>query len=227
MPALVFDRIALHMATVLLAAVLATPAHAEIQYITDQVSATLRANPVSDGKQVGNPLVSGNPVEVLQRSPDGKWARVRFQQVEGWLPAPLLQKEQSAHDRLLELQARYDALTREQKTGGSRLGELEAEVQSLRASLQQAQAERDTALAQLGDLKLSAAGPQKLAASNNALNVRATTLAIDNERLKTEVERLEQSEEASFLFYGGLIVFGGMGLGWLMARQSGGRRSGW
>lgn len=211
----------------LVTATLAMPARAEVQYITDQVSITLRANPVNDGKQVGNPLVSGNPVEVLQRSPDGKWARVRFQQVEGWLPANLVQKEQSAHDRLLELQARFDALSREQKTGGSRLGELEAEVQSLRASLQQAQAERDTALAQLGDLKLSAAGPQKLAASNNALNIRATTLAIDNERLTAEVERLQQSEEASFLFYGGLIVFGGMGIGWLMARQSGGRRQGW
>lgn len=205
---------------------MANPARAEIQYITDQVSATLRANPVSDGKQVGNPLVSGNPVELLQRSPDGKWARVRFQQSEGWLPATLLQKEQSAHDRLLELQARYDAMAREQKTGGSRLGELEADVQALRAALQQAQAERDTALAQLGDLKLTAAGPQKLAATNNALNVRATTLAIENEKLQTEVERLNNSREASFLFYGGLVVFGGMAIGWLMARQSG-RRSGW
>lgn len=214
------------MAAAISFVLMANPARAEIQYITDQVSATLRANPVSDGKQVGNPLVSGNPVELLQRSPDGKWARVRFQQSEGWLPANLLQKEQSAHDRLLELQARYDAMAREQKTGGSRLGELEADVQALRAALQQAQAERDTALAQLGDLKLTAAGPQKLAATNNALNVRATTLAIENEKLQTEVERLTNSREASFLFYGGLVVFGGMAIGWLMARQSG-RRSGW
>jgi SH3 domain protein len=214
-----------HLAACVLLLV-AAGARAEIQYITDQVSATLRANPVNDGKQVGNPLVSGNPVELLQRSPDGKWARVRFQQVEGWLPASLLQKEQSAHDRLLELQARFDAMSREQKTGGSRLGELEAEVQTLRAALQQAQAERDTALAQLGDLKLTAAGPQKLAASNNELQVRATTLAIDNERLQTEVERLNNSREATFLFYGGLVVFGGMAIGWLIARQSG-RRQGW
>ena len=40
-------------------------AQAEIQYITDQVSTTLRANPVGDGKQVGKPLSSGNPVEVV------------------------------------------------------------------------------------------------------------------------------------------------------------------
>jgi len=202
-------------------------ARAEIQYITDQVATPLRANPVGDGKIVGKPLVTGNPVEVLQRSPDGKWARVRFQQVEGWLPANYLQKDQAAQDRLLELQARFDAMSREQKTGGSRVGDLEAEVQSLRASLEQVQNERDTALAQLGDLKMSAAGPQKLAATNQSLSIHATKLAIDNERLKTEVERLTASESAHFLFYGGLIVFGGVVIGWLMARQQGGRRSGW
>lgn len=207
--------------------VVAGAAQAEIQYITDQVSASLRANPVNDGKVVGNPLVSGNPVEVLQRSPDGKWVRVRFQQIEGWLPAHLVQKDQAAVDRLLELQARHDALSREQKSGGSRVSDLEAEVQSLRASLAQAQGERDTALSQLGDLKLTAAGPQKLASTNYELNVRGTALAIENERLKTEVERLENSESARFLFFGGLVVFGGVIIGWLLARQSSNRRSGW
>lgn len=203
------------------------PAHAEIQYISDSQSITLRSNPVNDAKAVGNPLVSGNPVEVLQRSPDGRWARVRFQQVEGWLPAGYLQREQAARDRLLELQARYDALDREQRTGGGRLKEVEAEVQSLRAALQQAQAERDTALAQLGDLKLVAAGPEKLAASNQALNSRATQLAVDNERLQAEVLRLTQDEKSDFFLYGGLVVFGGIVIGWLMARQTGRRSSGW
>lgn len=205
----------------------ALPAHAEIQYISDSQSITLRSNPVNDAKVVGNPLVSGNPVEVLQRSPDGRWARVRFQQVEGWLPAGYLQREQAARDRLLELQARYDALDREQRTGGGRLKELEAEVQSLRAALQQAQAERDTALAQLGDLKLVAAGPEKLAASNQALNSRAAQLSVDNERLQAEVLRLTQDEKSDFFLYGGLVVFGGIVVGWLMARQTGRRSSGW
>ena len=219
----VLSRIAL----VAVLAAVAGPAHAEIQYITDTLNTPLRANPVNDAKLVGAPLASGNPVEVLQHSPDGKWARVRFQQTEGWLPANFLQKEQAARDRLLELQARFDALDREQRTGGGQIKDFEAEVQSLRASLQQAQAERDVALAQLGDLKLSAAGPQKLAASNQSLSARSTELAIDNERLKAEVDRLGHDQKASFFFYGGLVVFGGMFVGWLMARQSGRRSSGW
>lgn len=207
---------------------IAAPALAEIQYVTDSLTVQLRASPVNDAKAVGNPLTSGNPVEVLQRSPDGKWARVRFQQVEGWLPASYVQKDQAARDKLLELQARFEQLDREQKTGGGQLKDFEAEVQSLRASLQQAQAERDIALQQLGDLKLTAAGPQKLAASNQALNTRATELAIDNERLRAEADRLAHDQKASFFFYGGLVVFGGMLVGWLMARQSTGRRSsGW
>lgn len=200
---------------------------ADTAYITDTLTVTLRASPVADAKVVGNPLSSGNPVEVLQRSPDGKWARVRFQQVEGWMPANLLQREQAARDRLAELQARYDAIDREQKTGGSRSKDLEAEVQSLRTSLAQAQGERDTALQQLGELKLTAAGPQQIAASNRELNTRAVELGVDNERLKAEVDRLQHNERANFLFYGGLVVFGGVVIGWLLGRQPGRRSSGW
>ncbi|MFZ5723209.1 MAG: TIGR04211 family SH3 domain-containing protein [Pseudomonadota bacterium] len=199
---------------------------ADTAYITDRLTVTLRASPVNDAKAVGNPLFSGNPVDVLQRSPDGKWARVRFQQVEGWLPANLLQHEQAARDRLTELQARFDAIDREQKTGGSRLQDLEAEVQSLRTALAQAETDRDTALRQLGDLKLTAAGPQQLAASNSELHARSVELNVDNERLKAEVTRLTRTEESDFMLYGGLIVFGGVVIGWLLGRQPG-RRSGW
>lgn len=215
-------------ASAALCLLLTAGAHADVAYISDSLSVTLRASPVNDAKVVGNPLVSGNPVDVLQRSPDGKWARVRFQQVEGWMPASLLQKEQAARDRLAELQARFDALDREQRTGGTQVKDLQAEVQSLRAALTQAQTERDTALRQLGDLKINATGPEQLAASNLALNARSVELGVDNERLKAEIERLAHSERSSFLFYGGLIVFGGLLVGWLTGRQSGGRRSsGW
>lgn len=196
---------------------------AEPGYITDRVTVTLRVSPVNDAKVVGEPLVSGNPVEVLQRSPDGKWARVRFQQIDGWMPATLLQREQAARDRLAELQARFDALDHDQKSGGTRQQDLEAEVQALRAQLTQAQAERDTALKQLGDLKLGAAGPQQLAASNQQLSAHSVELDVDNERLKAEVARLEQEEKSDFLFYGGLIVFGGVVIGWLLGRQPGRR----
>ena len=221
-------RAPLQALLILLALVLAAaPARAEVQYITDNLTVTLRANPVNDAKAIGTPLSSGSPVDVLQRSPDGKWARVRFQQVEGWVNANLLQKDQAARDRLAELQARFNAVDSEQKTGGSRLKDLEAEVQSLRAALTQAQSERDIALAQLGDLKLNAAGPQQLASSNRELNTRAVALAIDNEKLSNEVQRLADTERADFLLYGGLIVFAGVVIGWLLARQPGRRSSGW
>jgi len=220
------NPIVIACASALLALATGNAAAAEPGYITDRVSVTLRTNPVNDAKTVGEPLTSGHPVDVLQRSPDGKWARVRFQQVEGWIPGNMVQREQAARDRLAELQARFDALDREQKTGGTRLVDLEAEVQALRASLAQAQSERDTALRQLGDLKLAAAGPQQLAATNQELNARAVELDVDNERLKAEVERLAEEESSDFLLYGGLIVFGGVFIGWLLGRQPG-RRSGW
>ncbi|MFP5384195.1 MAG: TIGR04211 family SH3 domain-containing protein [Gammaproteobacteria bacterium] len=206
---------------------IAGTAAAETQYITDQLSVTLRANPVGDAKAVGSPLVSGNPVDVLQRSPDGKWVRVRFQQVEGWLPANQLQATQGARDRLQELQSRFDAASREQGGAREQLQAAEADRQALRATLAQVQGERDAALQQLGDLKIGAAGPQQISAANQALNQRITELKIDNEKLAAEAARLADDQRADFLLYGALIVFGGMLAGWLTARQSGRRSSGW
>ncbi len=199
---------------------------AEPGYITDRISTPLRVNPVNDAKTVGEQLISGTPVDILQRSPDGKWARVRFQQVEGWLPANLLQSGQTARDQFAELQARYDALAREQKGEGGQMKDLQAEVQALRAQLAQMTADRDTALKQLGDLKFDSAEPQKLATSNQQLGARTTQLGIDNERMSNEIHRLEEDHSSSFLLYGGLIVFGGVVIGWLLGRQPG-RRSGW
>lgn len=222
----------MHPARRLLPAVLlplllaAAPAQAEIQYITDSLSVQLRNTPASDGKLLPVPVRSGNPVEVLQRSPDDKWARVRFQQTEGWLAASYLQKEQSAHDRLLELQGRHDALVREHDTAAARLKELDVELQTLRAGQAQLQEERDTALRQLGELKLNAAGPTQLAASNRSLGEKATLLAIENEKLQVEVDRLRHERSADFLLYGVLGALACVVAGWVMAR-SGRRSSGW
>lgn len=216
-----------HCALGLLLALATGAAHAEIQYISDTLTVSLRSNPVNDAKTVGNPLTSGNPVELVQRSPDGKWARVRFQQYEGWLPASYLQKEQSAHDRLLELQARHDAMLHEQESGSARLQGSEAEIQTLRAAVAQLQSERDSALQQLGDLKMNAAGPERLASSNRALEEKTRQVAIDNERLKSEVDRLQHDQRTDFFFYGGLVVFGGVLVGWLMARQGRRRSTNW
>lgn len=201
-------------------------AHAETQYISDSLTTTLRANPVGDAKVVGNPLSAGNPVELLQRSPDGRWARVRFQQYEGWLPATQLQREPGARDRLQEMQARVDAMTREHRAAIEQAQKLEADSQDLRAALARAQEDRDNALRQFGDLKIDSAGPQQLARRNNQLQQEVTALTVDNERLQAEVDRLGADQRTRFFFYGGLLVLLALFMGWLLARQSG-RRAGW
>lgn len=217
----------LTLAITLYALLFSPVAQAENQYITDSITINLRSNPVNDAKIIGKALTSGNPVEVLQRSPNGKWARVRFQQMEGWLPAEFLQKEQAASDRLLELQERFNALSHGSGNETVQSKNMEIELQTLRTSLQQLQRERDAALRQLVDLKMTSAGPSELAAAKTALEAKRTQLSIDNERLAVEVARLNDSERSDFLFYGGLIVFGGMIAGWLMARLSGRRPSNW
>lgn len=203
------------------------PAAAETFYVTDVLTTPLRSSPVNDAKTVGTGLQSGNAVDVVQRSPDGKWARVRTPQGEGWVQAHLLQKEPGARGLLEELQSRHDALAREHRAAQERLTVLEADKQALVASIGQAHQERDTALQQLAELRIGAAGPQQISDNNRALATELGVLKVEREKLAAEVARLADDQRADFLLYGGLVVFGGLVAGWLMARQAGRRSSGW
>ena len=208
----------------LLLALAPAAALAETQYVSDALTVTLRNNPVSDGKPVGTPLAAGNPVDVLQRSPDGRWARVRFQQYEGWLPTAQLQRDPGARDRLQDLQGRLDAMTREHESAIARARQLESDNEALKAQLAQTQAERDAALREFGDLKINAANPQQLAARSNSLQAQVAQLTIDNERLQAEITRQDADRSTRFFLYGGLLVLLALFMGWLLARPA--RRAG-
>lgn len=198
-------------------------AGAETLYVSEALATPLRASSAGDARQVAL-VPAGTAAEVLQRSPDGKWVRVRIGGQEGWLPAADLQSQPAARERLSELQVRNDTLQREKQLLETRLRDLEFEAQTLRTSNTQLVQERDSALAQLGDLRLVAAPGEQTVSTQRALTEQAQSLAIEKERLQAEVERLRADRESTFFFYGALVVFVALLVGWVIARQAGQRR---
>lgn len=201
----------------------ATQAGAETLYVSEALATPLRASAAGDGRQLAQ-VPAGTAAEVLQRSPDGKWVRVRIGGQEGWLPAADLQAQPAARERMSELQVRNDTLQREKQVLETRVRDLEFEAQTLRTSNTQLALERDSALAQLGDLRLVAAPGEQTVTTQRALTEQVQTLAIDRERLQAEVERLRADRESTFFFYGALVVFVALFVGWIIAGQAGQRR---
>src|SRR3569623_611588 len=128
----------------------ATAAWAQIehfQYISDDVTVSLRDQPGTDAPTRGT-VNSGDRVAVLQSQGAGSFAQVRTADGrEGWIPARYLAETPAARDRLGAAQ--------------KQIQELQAQVQSLKAEL-------DTAHQQLTQVKPSL----ELAAQNEQLRAK-------------------------------------------------------
>lgn len=180
-----------------LAAALAAPlalAQADLrpQYISDDVTISLRDQPGTDSPTRGT-VHSGDRVTVLQSLGSGSFARVRTADGrEGWIPERYITGTPAARDRFDEVQ--------------KQLQESQAQVQSLKSEL-------DGARQQLAQVKPSL----ELAAQNDQLRAR-----LQAEERQLETLHAHDDEEAgrrqTLLAGGGLVGAGlllGLVLPWL------------
>ena len=101
------------------------------QYITDDVSVTLRETPSNDGNLLGV-LRSGQKVTLLESLGEQSFARVRTSDGrEGWMTARYLSNTPAAKDRLQQLQSDLDTARNEIKS-------LQDELKSAQARLDKA-----------------------------------------------------------------------------------------
>ena len=101
------------------------------QYITDDVSVTLRETPSNDGNLLGV-LRSGQKVTLIESLGEQSFARVRTSDGrEGWMTARYLSNTPAAKDRLQQLQSDLDTARNEIKS-------LQDELKSAQARLDKA-----------------------------------------------------------------------------------------
>ena len=126
----------------LLALSLVAPlAHAEgaPQYITDDVSVTLREAPRNDAGSIGV-LHSGDKVTVLETLGEQSFARVRTSGgSEGWMTARYLSAQPAAKDRLSQMKADLDEARRQVKSLQDELKSAKAQLDSVRPAFELSQ----------------------------------------------------------------------------------------
>jgi SH3 domain protein len=109
-------------------------AAAETVYVTDSLRLGLHAAPDTSDRPFEN-LVSGTPVEVLERNPS--FARVRLADGrEGWVKATFLVGDKPAAARVLELQAELGGFETAAAAAKTAQTAAEQELASLRGELQ-------------------------------------------------------------------------------------------
>lgn len=132
----------MNRAYLLLALTFAVPlAYAEgtPQYITDDVSVSLRDAPRNDAGAIGV-LHSGDKVTTLEVLGEQSFARVRTSAgVEGWMTARYLSAQPAAKDRLSQMKSDLDAARTQIKLLQDELKSAKAQIDSVRPAFELSQ----------------------------------------------------------------------------------------
>jgi SH3 domain protein len=119
---------------VLCLALMAGAASAETAYVTDSLRLGLHEAADTSDRPFEN-LVSGTPLEVLERNPN--YARVRLEDGrDGWVKAAFIVAEKPAAARVLELEARMAGYEEAAASAQAEKSAAEQELARLRSELQ-------------------------------------------------------------------------------------------
>ena len=211
----------------LLLLAVAAPVWAEItHWVRDRIVISVRSAPGTDS-QVIRTISSGAGMQLLERSSDGAYARVKLSNgVEGWVATRYLVDKPIAAMRLAEMEKEWrgfkednEQLRRELEELRELSGDLEA-VRRLRA-------ENVRLTAEVERFREINAEPLALAAENEQLRKR--NLAIDKELqlVRQELQVAKDRSDRDWFLLGAGVLFAGILAGALLPRLRSRRRSSW
>ena len=164
-------------------------AEGKSQYITDEITATLRDAPRNDATIKAN-LKSGTKITVLQTLGPDSFAQVKTADGrEGWIPSRFISNEPAAKDRL-------DAVLAEVYQTKAHMRDLEAELAQAKEAL-------------------SKAGPALQLAEENE-KLKAQMAQKQQEGVELQQRFSEEQAKRSTLLTGAALVGGGVILGLLL-----------
>src|SRR5262245_7620505 len=197
----------------------------QTRYVTDRTQVELRRGPSTEYR-ILRYLEAGDRVEVL--SEEQGFSHVRIDQdTEGWMPTASLIAEPIARERLAVAE-RSLTTARERVTaleGQNR--ELEHDLASTRAELEQTQANHGTVSRELADIRTASANVVKLRDDNSSLQQRLVQRDLEVEQLTAENARLAARSSQNWFIVGALVLFGGIVIGLVAPSLRRKRRSDW
>ena len=199
----------------------------EIGYISDQFYVPLRSSPCPTCKIVHKGLKSGTKLSVL--GDEDEWTLVTTESgYRGWVRSQHLASEPVAREMLEESLFTINSL----RSTNAQL-ELDMQnsfelVESLRASINELKASRDSLSKELANIKSISSKGIVLDEQNQLLVKHNHMLQEERDVLRTNVDDLQNNKHNESMLYGGFLVLLGSILAAIIPRLRGRKRlSGW
>lgn len=190
-------------------------AHAETQYIVDQVKLPLRAGQGTNYSIISM-LPSGLAVEILEESAEG-YTQIRTPGgQEGWMLTRYLMKMPAARDRLAATEkklAEYSALKHEKEV-------VEEEYSRL-------QADNGTLSNELERIRETSAQAMAIASENKALKIKVDEVELAHAVTHKEMEAIKSGEYQKWFMLGGGAILLGVLLGLILPSLRRRKKSQW
>jgi len=207
--------------------IFSTGAHAQIQYIGDNVQIPFRSG-ASTEHRIIRFLNSGVRVEVNESQSNDEWSAVTLNSgAEGWVQNRYLENTPGAKQLLRSSEEALGKLRKKSQSQDQTIKSLKEELKALNskiASLSAHSSSTDKELTRITDISKNAI---RLDKSNQALLEENELLKASNENALQQVVKLESNQENQGMLYGVLAVLLGIILGWVMPKMRNRRSDAW
>ena len=189
---------------------------AETGYITDQLKITLRSGESTTHKVI-RMLPSGTAVEILSRSSETNYAKVRLPDgTVGYVLSRMLLNERPARERLAEAEQQLVVLRQEPGKLSSQLADLQESHADLQQRFNATKNENSDLKQELSRLRKVAQDPLRIATERDDAVQRSQQLADELDILKLKNQRLTDKTEQNWFLIGAGVIIAGIILGLLI-----------
>jgi len=203
---------------------------AETVYVRDTLYVPLRGGQTTEHRILHRGLKSGTPLELLETNEETGFSRVQTQSnVVGWIKTQYLTEQPIASDALVNLKQEHSALEAQYQQTLLRQQSLNTENADLARALDDAVEKNKTIERELNEITALAADVITINEENKRLEVLRDSLNTEIEDLMQVIRKLNDRENQNWFLIGAGVVFGGLLIGFWVARRLYNRRgsSGW
>ena len=204
---------------------LASFSHAETQYIKDEIRIEMHSGPTT-GYRIIRYLKSGDILNVVSRSDDGKWLKISTKGKEGWIQTRYATPTPIAKALLKKSEQNTTALTQKNTLLQSQLAEVMAELKSIKTLQGSLESSAHSLKNKLGAIEKTASNAISTARSYQLLQEQTELLNVKLEKLEEENKILENDNLEDGIIWGILAVIAGVILTLTIPKMSTQKRKG-
>jgi len=202
-------------------------AAAETRYVSDELQITLRSGQ-STQHQILRMVTSGTPLEVLETDEKTGYTHVRApQDVEGWVLTRYLMDHPSAQDQLADAQKKMARLQDQNKDLQTKLNTVSGDKNSLDKDRRDLLAKNDKLQTELDHIRKTAADALAIEGEKNRLADEANRLKTELQSVQQENLSLKDRSQREWFVRGAGVVIAGILIGLILPKIRFSRRSRW